>query len=383
MKYLILLWAGLARRKVRTTLTLLSVIVAFLLFGTLRSVVDAFNIGVEIAGADRLITSGKYSIIELLPISYLNRIESIEGVESITHQTWFGGTYKDPTNFFPRWPVDIDRHLTVFPELIVPPEVVQAFKRNRQAAIAGRDLAEQYGWKVGDRIPIIADIWPQARGGAWEFDLIGTFDTTLEGSPTLEFWMNYDYFDEARAFAQGLVGWFTVKVAKGTEAQDVARNIDAMFANSSNETKTSTEKQFALSFAKQMGDIGLIMTGILAAVFFTIVLLTGNTMAQSIRERVPELAVLKTLGYTNGGVLALVIAESTLLTAVGGAIGLGLSTLLVTTMGDALASFVPGITNSVQNIALGFAVAVLLGLVVGFVPALRAMRLRIVDAMRG
>jgi putative ABC transport system permease protein len=180
-----------------------------------------------------------------------------------------------------------------------------------------------------------------------------------------------------------LVGWFTVKVAKGTEAQDVARNIDAMFANSSNETKTSTEKQFALSFAKQMGDIGLIMTGILAAVFFTIVLLTGNTMAQSIRERVPELAVLKTLGYTNGGVLALVIAESTLLTAVGGAIGLGLSTLLVTTMGDALASFVPGITNSVQNIALGFAVAVLLGLVVGFVPALRAMRLRIVDAMRG
>jgi len=195
--------------------------------------------------------------------------------------------------------------------------------------------------------------------------------------------MNYDYFDEARAFAQGLVGWFTVKVAKGTEAQDVARNIDAMFANSSNETKTSTEKQFTLSFAKQMGDIGLIMTGILAAVFFTIVLLTGNTMAQSIRERVPELAVLKTLGYTNGGVLALVIAESTLLTAVGGAIGLGLSTLLVTTMGDALASFVPGITNSVQNIALGFAVAVLLGLVVGFVPALRAMRLRIVDAMRG
>jgi|TARA_Y100000310_G_scaffold140345_1_gene139737 putative ABC transport system permease protein len=383
MKYLILLWAGLARRKVRTTLTLLSVIIAFLLFGTLRSVVDAFNIGVEIAGADRLITSGKYSIIEMFPISYLNRIESVEGVESVTHQTWFGGTYKDPSNFFPRWPVDIDRHLTVYPEYIVSPETVRSFKTNRQAAIAGRDLAEQYGWKVGDRIPIIPDIWPQARGGAWEFDLVGTFDTTLDGSPTLEFWMTYDYFDEARAFGQGSVGWFTIKVANGTEAQDVARNIDAMFANSTNETKTSTEKQFALSFAKQMGDIGLIMTGILGAVFFTIVLLTGNTMAQSIRERVPELAVLKTLGFTNGGVLALVMAESTLLTAVGGAIGLGLSTLLVTAMSDTLSTFVPGLANSTQNIGLGFTAAILLGVVVGFVPALRAMRLRIVDAMRG
>ena len=195
--------------------------------------------------------------------------------------------------------------------------------------------------------------------------------------------MTYDYFDEARAFGQGSVGWFTIKVANGTEAQDVARNIDAMFANSTNETKTSTEKQFALSFAKQMGDIGLIMTGILGAVFFTIVLLTGNTMAQSIRERVPELAVLKTLGFTNGGVLALVMAESTLLTAVGGAIGLGLSTLLVTAMSDTLSTFVPGLANSTQNIGLGFTAAILLGVVVGFVPALRAMRLRIVDAMRG
>lgn len=383
MKYLILLWAGLGRSKVRTTLTLLSVIVAFLLFGALRAVVDAFNIGVEIAGADRLVITSKYSLIEPLPISYLNRLESIDGVENVTHQTYFGGTYKDPANYFPRWPLEIDRHLLVFPELRVPQEAVEAFGRNRQAAIAGRDLAEQYGWKVGERIPLIADIWPQKKGGAWEFDLVGIFDTTLERSPTLELWMNYDYFDEARAHGNGTVGWFTVKLLKGTAADEVARNIDALFANSSNETKTATEKQFALSFARQIGDIGLLMTGILAAVFFTIVLLTGNTMAQSIRERIPELAVLKTLGFSNAGVLGLVMAESTLLTAVGGAIGLGLSTLLVTAMSDALASFVPGITNSIDNIAIGFATAVLLGLVVGFVPAYRAMRLRIVDAMRG
>jgi len=257
--------------------------------------------------------------------------------------------------------------------------------------IPGLDIAgeiaeigpEVDGWKVGDRIPIIGDIWPRESGDAWAFDLVGIYDNPTEGSITQDLWINYDYFDEARVFGAGLVGWFVVKVTDPAAAEAVAAEIDALFANSTNETKTATEQQFVLSFAKQMGDIGLIMTGILAAVFFTLILLTGNTMAQSIRERIPELAVLKTIGFSNRSVLALVIAESTLLTGVAGAIGLALAALMVAGVSEALASFVPGISFSLPNMLLGFAAALGLGVVVGVLPALQAMRLRIVDAMRG
>ena len=383
MKYFGLLWAGLTRRKVRTTLTLLSIMLAFVLFGVLRSVADAFNAGVEIAGVDRLIVTDKYSIINMMPFGYLGRIEQIPGVTRVAHSTWFGGTYIDPKNFFPKFPLDMHRYLDLYPEYVVPDAQRKAFTENRQAAVAGRELVERFGWKIGDRIPIKGDIWSLKDGGmAWEFDLVGIYTNSTESGPANEFWFNYDYFDEARAFAKGEVGWFIVKLADPAQAQDVANAIDTQFANSDSETKTSTERDFALMFAKQIGDIGLIMTGILGAVFFTIILLTGNTMAQAIRERIPELAVLKTLGFTNTTVLGLVLAESVVLTVLGALLGLALSVPLVGALSGALQSVVPGVSISWINLVSGHGLALLLGIAVGLFPALTAMRLNIVDALR-
>lgn len=383
MKYFGLLWAGLTRRKVRTTLTLLSIVLAFVLFGVLRSVADAFNAGVEIAGVDRLIVTDKYSIINMMPFGYLGRIEQIPGVTRVAHSTWFGGTYIDPKNFFPKFPLDIQRYLDLYPEYELPDAQLKAFTENRQAAVAGRELVERFGWKIGDRIPIQADIWPLKDGSiAWEFDLVGIYTNSSENGPANEFWFDYDYFDEARTFAKGEVGWFIVQLTDPAQAEQVAKAIDAQFANSDSETKTSTERDFALMFAKQIGDIGLIMTGILGAVFFTIILLTGNTMAQAIRERIPELAVLKTLGFTNSTVLGLVLAESVVLTVLGALLGLALSVLLVGALSGALQSVVPGVSISWINLVSGLGLALLLGIAVGLFPALTAMRLNIVDALR-
>lgn len=383
MKYCGLLWAGLMRKKVRTTLTLLSIVLAFVLFGVLRSVADAFNAGVEIAGVERLIVTDKYSIINMMPFGYVRRIEQIPGVTRVAHATWFGGTYIDTKNFFPKFPLDAQRYLDLYPEFVLPDKQRKAFTENRQGAVAGRELADRFGWKIGDRIPIQADIWPMQDGSiAWEFDLVGIYTNSTASGPANEFWFNYDYFDEARAFAKGQVGWFIVQLADPAQAQQVAKAIDAQFANSDSETKTSTERDFALMFAKQVGDIGLIMTGILGAVFFTIILLTGNTMAQTIRERIPELAVLKTLGFTNTSLLGLVLAESVVLTLLGALLGLALSVLLVGMLSGALQAVVPGVSISWLNLAGGVGLALLLGIGVGLFPALTAMRLNIVDALR-
>lgn len=384
MNTLPLIWSNLFRRRVRTFLTLFSIMAAFLLFGLLRSIVDAFDSGVEVAGVDRLMVSPKYSIIDGLPISHMTQIAAVPGVSAVTHSTWFGGTYQNPANFFPKFPVEPRAYFEMYDEYIIDPEQLDAFEQIRTAAVAPADLAEQYGWQIGDRIPIQGDIWLREDGSRrWEFELAGTYRIRDDENMFAGFLFNYDYFDEARlAATEGIVSNFSVRVADPDEAAEVSARIDAQFENSINPTRTSTEAEANRQFAAQIGNIGLIMNSILSAVFFTILLLTGNTMAQALRERIPELAVLKTLGYTDRRVSLLVLIESVLLCGLGGAIGIALSWLVLGAVGPDLQTFLGQVELSPATVFGGLGIAVLLGIVVGLNPALSARRLQVVDALR-
>jgi putative ABC transport system permease protein len=382
MKYFALVWSSLKRKKSRTILTLLSIFVAFVLYGLLCTVKEAFTAGVTMAGADRLIVRHKVSLIMNLPVSYTARIQTVPGVEAVTHLTWFNGIYQnEPKNFFGSFPFELESFLKIYPEYRLPDDQKEAFLRTRNGAIAGRSLMDRFKWKVGDRISLVSPIWPNKSGGAWDFDIVGVFDGTKKTTDTSGFYFRYDYFDEGRAYGNGLVGWYGVRVKDPERAADIAKGIDNEFANSPYETKAEPEGAFMQGFAQQIGDIGAILVGILSAVFFTILLVAGNTMAQSVRERVEELGVLKAMGFTNELVLALVLAESCLLTALGGVAGLGMA-WLVTSRGSPVPSMLPVFYLPVRYIFIGLGVVAALGIVAGIVPALQAMRLQIAVALR-
>ncbi|MCW8926559.1 MAG: FtsX-like permease family protein [Xanthomonadales bacterium] len=382
MKYLYLIFSSLKRKKLRTGLTILSIVVAFLLFGYLSAIRQAFAAGVEVAGADRLIVRHKVSIIQLLPQSYESRIEQVEGVDNAAHSTWFGGIYQEPRNFFAQMPVVPEELFDMYPEYVLSDEQKKAWLATRSGAIAGRGLAERFGWKLGDRIPINATIWSKKDGGrTWEFDLVGIYDGAEKGTDTSQFFFRYDFFDETRAFGEGLVGWYTVRVSDPDAAAEVAAAIDAEFANSPSETKSEPEGAFIQGFANQIGNIGFIIMSIMSAVFFTILLVAGNTMAYTVRERTGELAVLKAIGFTDRGVLSLVLGESLALTLVGGAIGLGLSWLLVS-MGDPTQGSLPVFYIPTRDIFLGLLLIAATAFVAGIIPALQAQKLQIADALR-
>lgn len=381
MKYLPLLWSSLWRKKVRTVFTLLSIFVAFLLFGLLMTIRQAFSFGVEIAGLDRLVLIHKVSLIMPLPVSYLERLRATEGVALATHQSWFGGVYQDPANFFAQIAVERESFLQIYPEFRIPPDQIAAWAADRQGAIVGVDLARRFNWKIGDRIPIQGTIWqPKGNGQTWEFNVVGMYDGD-PGVDKTQFFFRYDYLDENRRQGDGLVGWYVVKIADPGQAQAMGAKFDDMFANSSAETKTTTEKGFVEGFAKQVGDIGAIMVAILVAVLFTMLLVAANTMAQSVRERTNEVGVLKTLGFSNGSILALVLGESVLIAVLGGAAGLGLAWLIVQ-QGDPTNGMLPIFQLPGRDVVLGGALIVLLGLVAGALPAATAMHLKITDALR-
>ncbi|WP_370305278.1 ABC transporter permease [Sinimarinibacterium flocculans] len=383
MKYFPLIWAALWRRKPRTIFTMLSIVVAFLLYALLSAVNAAFNAGVEIAGADRLITTGRYSLTQVLPFGHLQQVRSVPGVASVAGQSWFGGYYQKESNFFPQFPTQIEPYLEMYPEIVLPEEQKQAMLNTRTGAIVAKTLADRYGFKVGDRVPIIAGIWPLADGSNnWEFDLVGIFDTKnpKERSMYEMLLFHHEYFDEARQFGKGTIGWIVIKTEDPDRNEEIVEAVDDLFANSPNETRTETERAFNQSFVKQMGDIGLIMSSIIGAVFFTLLFLTGNTMMQSVRERIPELAVLKTLGYSDVGVLGLVLAESLALCVLAALVGIGLAGLLLPGIAAKLPGF-SGLALKPEAFAGALGIAVLLALIVGLPPALRAMRLKIVDAL--
>ncbi|QDA57142.1 ABC transporter permease [Thermomonas aquatica] len=385
MKYFHLIWAALFRSKTRTLLTLLSVVAAFLLFGMLDSVRVAFNSGGQVSGANRMVTSSRLSITQMLPYSLDAQIDAIPGVKQAAYAAWFGGIYRDPKNFFANFSVSPD-YLDLYPEFKLPDAQKKAWLADQRGAIVGESLAKQFGWKVGDTIPLQATIFPTRGSNNWEFTLRGIYridDPKQKGQERVLFF-HWKYFDEANDYVKGRVGWFIVKPGNAAVSDRVAHAIDALSANSDHETKTQTEEAFNQAFAKQIGDIGLIVTAIMGAVFFTLLLLTGNTMAQAVRERIPELAVLKTIGFSNRSVLLLLLGESVLLVALGGLIGLGLAPLLMQAAVAGSGGFIqlPS-TLPRETLAIGVLLMLAFGVLAGMLPALRGMRLNIVDALAG
>jgi putative ABC transport system permease protein len=384
MKYLHLIWAALFRSKTRTFLTLLSVVAAFLLFGMLDSVRVAFNSGGSVAGANRLVVASRLSITQMLPYSLASQIEATPGVKKSAYAAWFGGIYQDPKNFFANFSVG-PGYLDLYPEFELPAAQRQAWEADRIGAIVGESLAKRHGWKIGDTIPLQATIFPTKGSNNWSFKLDGIFKVSDPKQKAQEnvLFFHWKYFDEANDYAKGRVGWYIVKVDDPNSADRVAKAIDALSANSDHETKSQTEEAFNQAFAKQFADIGLIVTAIMGAVFFTLLLLTGNTMAQAVRERVPELAVLKTIGFSNRSILWLVLAESVLLVVLGGMIGLALAALVMPGVSAASGGMIQLPTVLKQTWLVGFALMLAIGVIVGLLPALRGMRLNIVDALAG
>lgn len=378
MRYLPILLANLRRKKVRTVLTIGSFVVALFLFGVLAAVRAGFRQGVDIAGADRLVVIGRTGVIQPLPLPYMERIRRLPGVKDVAHSTWFGGVYQDPKNFFPQFSVVPEDWQRMYPEFVVPEDQWRDFLADRQGVVVGAKLAQRFGWKVGDKVPLKPPGY--LGGGSWDFNVRGIYRGTRPQDDEGQFWLQHRYFYErAPQYWQGIVGWYVVRVADPGEALRVARAIDEEFANSTSETRTQTESAFAAAFMKQMGNIEFLILAIGSVVFFTLLLVTGNTMAIAVRERTGELAVLKAVGYSDRFVLGLVLAESVLIAGLGGAVGLWLARGM--TEQDITNGLLPMYLSG-SGLAAGVAVAVLTGLLAGLLPAISAMRLSVVDALR-
>ena len=385
MKYLHLVWASLFRRKTRTLLTLVSIVAAFLLFGLLDAVRISFTqAGQSANGAARLQTGSKLSFIQLLPKSLEAQIARVDGVKSVTFANWFGGAYQDPHNQVFSFAVP-PNYLDLFPEISVSDAERKAFNDTRTGVLVGEQLAQRFKWKVGDRLPLQSTIFPDRQGSKnWQFDIVGILHATDKksgGFADQMLLLNWKYFDETTPYNQGQVGWYVTRVVDVNQADRVAKGIDALSVNSDHETRTQTEQAATASWMKQLADIGLIVGSIMGAVFFTLLLLSGNTMMQAVRERTSEIAVLKTIGFSNFSVLAMVLAESMLLLVLGGVLGLALASLIIPAVSAGSGGMLNLPSVGAGSWGLGLGLMVLIGALVGALPAWNAMRLNIVDAL--
>lgn len=382
MKYLHLIWASLFRRKVRTVLTLLSIVAAFLLFGLLDSVQSTFaHAGQGAQGIDRLYTASKVTGVDL-PLSLYSSIQAVPGVMKTTYGSSLGGTYQDPKNF-----VDVeaqaDNVFDLYPEAQTSPAELQAYQKTRTGALVRKDFARKYQWKLGDKIPLQTNVDQMNGTTIWTFDVVGIYDLPELKAVLPPVMIHWEYLDEARLAGKGTVGWYNAVVSDPSQADPVAHAIDALSANSDHETETQSENAFFANFVKQFADIGLIVAAIMGAVFFTVVLLTGQAMAQAVRERIPEMAILKTIGFTGRCVLRLILSESVLLLLLGGTLGLALAAVAVSMVRAKLGSLLPMPVVAGEIWLRGLTLAVVIGLLVGAMPAWRGLRLRIVDALSG
>lgn len=384
MSWVSLVWANLTRRKLRLVFTLLSIILAFLMFGMLDALRTSLTQAVNLTGADRLITISKVSIIDSFPVSHYQKVLAVPGVSAVVHLNWFGGVFKDGKSQIPVFPLNVDEFFKVYPEVKITPEELAAWKADRQGMVIGQVLADTYGWKKGDRVPIKSSIFRKANGGdTWEFNIVAIYKVeNSAGWDNQSAMFHYDYYNESLQFARDQIGWMTVKVADPSQSEAVAKRIDEQFANSADETKTATEKAFTKQFLEQIGNIGKILVSVVFAVFFVMLLVTANTMALSVRERTNEIGVLKTLGFESGTVLKLVIGEALFLTILGGLIGFGLAYLAVGGLGPTMRKYFPVFEISQGTIITAFSLMVALGVITGLWPAMSAMRLKIVDALR-
>jgi putative ABC transport system permease protein len=381
LKYLPLLWSNLGRKRIRTVLTLASIVIAFLLFGLLQTMKAALTGGADLAGVDRLMTLHKVSLIQPLPASYLNRVRGVEGVKVAMSQDWFGGLYQDDRNQLAAFAVEPELFFEVYPEYSLPEDQKAAWIADRTGIIVGKTIAERFGWKVGDRIALRSNIFTNKNGTtAWEFNVSGIYTATNGDLQSVYF--HYKYFNESRQFGEDTIGYIVMRIEDPDRAPEIAAKVDALFANSSTETKTSTEKAFIQGFANQLGNIGALVTWVASAVFFTMLLVSANTMGQSIRERINEIGVMKTLGFSSAVVTALVLGEALLITALGGIVGLSLASLLAGAMAGQLQQFFPTLGMPRDTWIIGATLIVVLGALAALLPCTQAFRLKIVDALR-
>jgi putative ABC transport system permease protein len=383
MKYFMLIWAGLWRKKTRTILTMLSIAVAFLLFGLLQGINQGIKTGSGDSGNHRLWTTSRMSAVSSMPVSLIPRMQAVKGVQTIAHISFFGGYFQDAKNPIPAFATNVDKLAIVYPELNFTAEQIAAMQATRPGALIGRRLANKYGWKIGDKVPVNTTIWTNNDGSnAWAFDIVGIFDPTpaFERSPLgAAFWINYDYWDEARKFDNHRIHQYFIQIDDPKNAAAISAEIDKLSENSPQETRTQTENAALQSQLKQLADINFIANSIVGAVMFTLLFLTANTMMQSVRERIPELAVLKTLGFTGGKVSTFVLIESLMLCLFAAVVGLILSAGAMILVGRVLG---PSRLDPIV-VAVGLGIAVLLAVISGLPPALRAQRLNIVDALAG
>jgi putative ABC transport system permease protein len=381
VKFSGLIFANLFRKKVRLLLTIGSFAVALFLFAFLAVVKSAFSRGTEVAGADRLVIASRVGLMQTLPISYDDKIAAIPGVKAVTHNHWFGGVYQDEKNFFVQFVIDPENMRKVMSEFVVPDDQWANFEKDRQGAVVGVKTAKRFGWKIGDRIPIKNSLYGPTK--TWEFNLDGIYHNDRPGGDENQFWIQWKYFDEnVPAGVKSTAGWYVLKLDNPDDAARVAKSIDNMFANSTYETKTETESAFAAGFVKQFGNIEFLIESIGMVVFFTLLLVTGNTMAISVRERISELGVLKAIGYSDRSVLFFVLAESLVIALIGGVLGLGLALVAVPVLGAALNGLLPSLVLSPAILSLGLLVALLVGGISGLLPGIGAMRMRVVNALR-
>jgi putative ABC transport system permease protein len=381
VKFSGLIFANLFRKKVRLLLTIGSFAVALFLFAFLAVVKSAFSRGTEVAGADRLVIASRVGLMQTLPISYDDKIAAIPGVKAVTHNHWFVGVYQDEKNFFVQFVIDPENMRKVMSEFVVPDDQWANFEKDRQGAVVGVKTAKRFGWKVGDRIPIKNSLYGPTK--TWEFNLDGIYHNDRPGGDENQFWIQWKYFDEnVPAGVKSTAGWYVLKLDNPDDAARVAKSIDNMFANSTYETKTETESAFAAGFVKQFGNIEFLIESIGMVVFFTLLLVTGNTMAISVRERISELGVLKAIGYSDRSVLFFVLAESLVIALIGGILGLGLALVAVPVLGAALNGLLPSLVLSPAILSLGLLVALVVGGISGLLPGIGAMRMRVVNALR-
>lgn len=384
MKYLRLVWAGIWRKRVRTILTMFSIVTAFILYGTLHGVTAGVDGAIEEMSSARLRVMNRVNIIDSLPLAYKAQIEALPNVEKVAHYQTLVAYYQDPKDGIGVGAVDIDAMLDVYPEIVLPDDQREAMRTTRTGAVIGQDMADRWGFKIGDRVPVTSRVFAKSDGSRdWAFDIVGIYDfgEAYEGFNANEMWVNFDYFDEERATGKGLVLLYFIGIDDAELAAPISESVDALFTNSPSPTQTMNEKDFIRAQLAQLGDLDFFVSAIIGAVFFTLLFLTGNTMMQSVRERVPELAVLKTYGFSNTAVNLLLLAESTLLSVIAAAAGLAVAAAMFPTMFDMLG--VAPIPMDTSTLVSGLGIALLLAGVSAGLPAWRAQRLRLVDALAG
>ena len=381
MKDFYLIYKNLTRKKMRLFLTTFAIFIAFLIFGAIMTLQSALNSGVEMSADNRLVVMHKISFTNPLPIAYVNKVRAMEGVKEVTHANWFGGYYQEPANQVVTMAVDPDSYMSVYPELVVEPQQLETWKNNQSGVLVGERLAKANNWQVGDRIPLSSNIFSRKTGGqTWDFTVDGIFTGNEAKVDTGYVLIHYKYFNETQAWGGDSVGWLILTTTDPALNEQVAKAVDENFANSNAETKTSTEQAFNKAFIDQIGNIGLIIFGVVFMAFFTILIVVGNTMVLAIRERTNEIAVLKTLGFESSRIFKMVLAESCLLAFLGGLLGMGAAYLIVKGASQQMARFLPNLILDGSILAQGLVYMLILGLITGIAPAISALRLNIVTA---